>query len=196
MKAVQIESPVIFWARVRNGALVVWDGKEERTYARIRGVVRGVYFKDDEYNGQPYQIALFHIQYQDEKWIMSVRVDSQYFRTLCNYLHTCYADGYLSEELTFAPALAEKDGKKYTAIYVMNARGQWVRSYFGQNSALPQPLVTELAQKKYFDWSPVNGYYVAWLKSTFPAGWGDAANAAITGVIPPPPAEDPDDLPF
>lgn len=196
MKAVQIASPVIYWARVRNGALAVWNGKEEQIFYRLKGRLIGVYFKSDEWNGQTFELCLFHIQYQDERWIMSVRVDSQYFRTLCNYLHTCYAEGCHREELTFAPALTEKDGKKFTAIYVQNGRGNWVRSYFSKGSALPAPLVTQVANKTFYDWTPVNAYYTTWLKTNFPSGWGDAAETAIVEIVPPPPADDPDDLPF
>ncbi len=195
MKAVQYDSPLIYWARVRNGALAVWDGKEEREYKRLKGKLIGVYFKDDEFNGVKFEICLFHVQYQDERWIMSIRVDSQYFRTLCNYLHSCFADGIIREELTFCPALTEKDGKKFTAVYVQDARGRWVRSYFGPKSALPAPITTELAGRKLFDWSPVNSYYRTWLSTNFPQGWGDAASTTVTEVIPPPP-DDPDDLPF
>ena len=200
MKAVTSESPHIYWARVRGGSISVWNGTENIKYKSITGRIAGVYFKQDEYNALPYEVALFYLIYDTERWIMSMRVDSQYFRTLCNYLHTAMVDGLLSMPLKFTPGMNEKDGKRYAAVYVSVPNdGPWIRAYFRAGaSILPPPNVTELGGRKIYDWTPQNEYYKEWLRTNFAGGF-DQEGTKITDIIPAPPpepSEDPDDLPF
>jgi hypothetical protein len=201
MKAVSNESPLIHWARVRNGQITVWNGNETVRFKKISGKINGVYFKSDEYNALPYEVALFHLTFQDERWILSMRVDSQYFRTLCNYLHTLFADGRHTQTLTFTPAMNEKDGKRYAAVYLSiyappGEKEMMIRAYFRtEGSILPPPIITELGGRKLYDWTPVNDYYKEWLKTNFPAGY-DGGTTQIMEQLPPPPSDDPDDLPF
>lgn len=200
MKAVQQESPRVYWARVRNGRFSIWDGRQEVDFKHLNGRICGIYFKNDEYNGTSYEIALFHLIFEDERWIMSVRVDSQYFRTLCNYLHSVQAAGKLHETLTFSPMLDEKEGRKFSALYVSQGQ-KYFRAHFTQTSgrSADQPIVHEVGGRKIYDWTPVNDFYKAFLTSNFSAGWDGVKHetepAPASLDIPPPP-EDPDDLPF
>lgn len=192
MKAVQNQAPTIYWARVRNGMLVVWDGKQEIEFRRLTGKIVGVVYKEDEYAHRTYELALLHVLYQDERWIFSMRVDSQYFRTLCNYLHTCKDEGIHMDELIFCPSYSEKDGKKWTAIYIQQKNERWVRSWKHELPYLPS--VSESNGKKIYDWTVVNNYYKNWLLNEYGTGWQSIHNIVPDSVEPPP--DDPDDLPF
>lgn len=195
MKAVQQEAPKIYWAKVRNGLLQVWDGKHIHEFRRLTGKIVGIYFKEEEYSGTNYELALFHITYQDERWIMSVKLDSQYFRTLCNYLHSCKDIGINHDELIFCPSYSERDGKKWTAIYIQQKNERWIKSFRHELQPPFIPSVTEAGNKKIYDWSGLNNYYKNWLMSEYGHGWEKHNNNVPDETIVPPP-DDPDDLPF
>jgi hypothetical protein len=95
MKMFSNDSPHIVWAKVRNGWLAVWNGKEEILFRHAYGRIVGVSYKMDEWNGNEFEIVLVHLVHDGERWILSMRTDSQYFRTMCNYLYTASAEGVL-----------------------------------------------------------------------------------------------------
>lgn len=195
MKAVQQQTPKIFWAKVKNGILQVWDGKHIHEFKTLSGKIVGIYFKDEEYNGTKYELALFHVIYMDERWIMSVRVDSQYFRSLCNYLHTCKDMGIHNDELIFCPSYSEREGKKWTSIYIQQKNERWVKSYKHELELPYIPKITEAGNRKIYDWTNLNNYYKNWLLSQYGHGWDRIVNVIPDVEIIPPP-DDPDDLPF
>lgn len=200
MKMFSNDVPHIVWAKVRNGKLVVWTGKEEMEFRHAYGRIVGIAYKVDEWNGQEFELVLVHLVHDGERWILSMRTDSQYFRSMVNYLFTAFTEGVLSDPLRFAPHVIEKDGKKYSAMYVSSG-DKYLRAYFGRNAGqgLPEPIVTTLPNgKKYWDFSPQTKFYKEFLAQHFTAGWGDAPEdpTPTSSVLIPPPAEDPDDLPF
>jgi len=198
MKMFTNDIPHIVWARVRNGSLVVWTGKEEISFRHAYGRIRGVAYKMDEYNGQLYEICLLHLVHEGDRWILSLRTDSQYFRSMCNYLYTAAGLGVLGEPLRFAPSFTEKNGKKYSAIYVSHGE-KYLKAHFNATNmgALPQPVTALIGGRTVYDFSPLTNFYKEFLAQHFTQGWGEPIEPlAAAGVNIPAPEEDPDDLPF
>lgn len=170
MKAVNNERSQLFWAEVKNGCLNVWDGEKNVTYKEITGQITGVKFKKGTFNDNEFHFALFQLSYLDERWIMSVRVDSYYFRSLCSYLMTAWTEGKLLDPLIFSPFQSDKDGRKVSSIFVKDPEKNWFKSIAVTDQAikikLPQPIKHETADKIIYDWTPVNQFYKNWLTTT------------------------------
>lgn len=171
MKAVNNERSQLFWATVKNGCLNVWDGEKNLTFREITGQITGVKFKQDSYQGIDYDVALFELSYLEERWVMSVKVDSYYFRSLCSYLMTAWTEGKLLEPLIFSPYQSDKDGRKVSSIFVKDPQKNWFKSIAVTDQAikikLPQPITYQTGENKIvYDWTPLNQFYKAWLTST------------------------------
>jgi hypothetical protein len=199
MKMFTNDVPSIIWARVRNGEIVVWNGREELKFRHAYGRIRGVAYKMDEWNGQAYELCLVHLTHDGERWILSLRTDSQYFRSMCNYLYTAESLGVLGDPLRFAPVITEANGKNYSHLYISHG-DKYLRGYFGKNAGqgLPAPLKIDVAGRTVYDFSPITTFYKEFLARHFSPGWGEPTADAMPEAfqVPPPPADDPDDLPF
>lgn len=197
MKMFSNDSPHIVWARVRNGMLAVWNGKEEILFRHAYGRIVGISYKLDEWNGTEFEIVLVHLVHDGERWILSMRTDSMYFRTMCNYLVTAGADGVLGDPLRFAPTMSEKAGKKYSALYVGHG-DKFLRAYYRAGSpGLPEPVTAQIGGRTVYDFTPQVEFYKAFLARHFSPGWGDSeAKPTPADAFTAAPLEDPDDLPF
>ena len=200
------DSTHIVWARVRNGMISVWNGGEEILFKHAYGRIVGISYKMDEWNGTEFERVLVHLVHDDERWILSMRTDSQYFRTMCNYLVTAGAQGVLYESLRFAPTMNEKAGKKYSALYISHG-DKFLHAYyrtgkpFGINdkhiAGLPDPNTIEIGGRTVYDFTPQVEFYKAFLSRHFSPGWGDSeAKPTPADAFTAAPLEDPDDLPF
>lgn len=170
MKAVNNERSQLYWATVKNGSLSVFDGEKILTFREITGQITGVKYKQDTYQGIDYELALFKLSFMEERWVMSVKVDSYYFRSLCSYLMTAWTEGKLLSPLIFSPYQSEKNGYKVSSIFVKDPEKNWYKSIAVTDQAikikLPQPIKHQAGEKIVYDWTPVNTFYKNWLTNT------------------------------
>jgi len=100
---------------IKQGKLVVKErDKEAVFYSDIFGYITKVEFKDDEYNGQKFEVVKFFIQDMQEKFCLQMRTDSGYFRGLANSLKT----GNPKEKFLIKPNFKEVDGRPRTTCFV------------------------------------------------------------------------------
>jgi hypothetical protein len=201
MKAAINELGPMYWASIKNGRFSVYDRGTVHEYIKIRGQIVGQYMKDDEYQGKKYRICLLHTVYEGERCIISVRTDSGYFRTLCNYLS--YAKQWRREHAVFlfAPSYKEQDGKKISALFVQDVEtNKWLKQlHTKETGTLPAPKLVRINNADVWDWSDVVTFYEQFIISTYPQGWPDdiePARPTMPAELADVPAADPDDLPF
>jgi hypothetical protein len=189
----------IYWASIKTGKFQIYHNGKILSANRLRGRIVGQYMKDDEYNGKKFRICLLHTFYEDERTIISIRTDSGYFRTLCNYLASAKAKGRQNAIFIFSPSLKEQDGKKIAALFLQDAEllGWYKAFYTKETKTLPQPLAVPVNGQNVWDWTPITNFYEQFVKDTFPRGWGsDQEQITTASIIQPMAMDDPDDLPF
>jgi hypothetical protein len=189
----------IYWAGIKAGKFEIYHNGEISSANRLRGRIVGQYMKDDEYNGKKFRICLLHTVYEDERTIISVRTDSGYFRTLCNYLASAKAQNRQNALFIFSPSLKEQDGKKIAALFLQDAEllGWYKAFHTKETKTLPQPLAVQVNGQNVWDWTPITNFYEQFIKDTFLQGWGsDQQPTAPAPVMQPMNLADADDLPF
>jgi len=201
MKAAINELGPMYWASIKNGKFSVYDRGMVHEYTKIRGQIVGQYMKDDEYQGKKYRICLLHTVYEGERCIISVRTDSGYFRTLCNYLSSAKAAGRENAVFVFAPSYKEQDGKKIAALFLQDAEfSNWFKAFHTKETGtLPAPKIVRVNNTDVWDWSETVTFYERFIISTYPQGWPNdpaPARPTIPAELADVPPADPDDLPF
>jgi len=163
MKAFQTNKEKTHWVRIKEGRLCYWDGEKELFFNEMQGLLKEVYFKDDEYQGRKYTEALFTLYYDSDRYILSVNTATSYFRSFCNYL----ASADLKQPILLKPSIKEKEGKKTYSIFVQQ-NGKWLKAYYTkENPGFPQLVVFEVAGKKIYDNSQQVEFWKYWLLSSF-----------------------------
>ena len=203
MKAAINDQIPMYWASIKNGKFSVYDRGTVHEFTKLRGQIVGQYMKDDEYQGKKFRICLFHTVYENERAIISVRTDSGYFRTLCNYLTSAKAANRHNAVLVFAPSYKEQDGKKIAAMFLQDSEFKnWFKAFHTKETeTLPAPKLVKVNNVEIWDWSETVSYYERFVMETYPQGWPDATahvrpNHNIIADIMDMSSENPDDLPF
>jgi len=147
MQAFETKKEKIHWVRIKDGKLCYWNGEKELFFEEMQGVITGVNFKDDEYQGRKYTEAMFTMYWESEKYFFSVNTATSYFRSFCNYL----ASADLTKSILLRPKITEKDGKKTYSIFVQQD-GKWLKAFYNKdNPGFPQLVIFEVAGKKIYD---------------------------------------------
>jgi hypothetical protein len=200
MKAAINDTSLMYWAGIKNGKFSVYDRGTVHEYTKLRGQIVGQYMKDDEFQGKKYRVCLLHTLYKDERTIISVRTDSGYFRTLCNYLTSAKAAGRQNAVFVFAPSYREQEGKKIAALFLQDAEFlNWFKAFHTKETGtLPAPKLVKVNNVNVWDWAETVTYYERFIIATYPQGWPEQSVSVrpnhniLTDII----NEDPDDLPF
>jgi hypothetical protein len=194
-KSVTNDRAQIHWARVANGAFMYWNGTETIKFSKLTGKIIGVTFRMNTYNGTDYETALIMTDYQGERWVFSVRTDSQYFRSLVNYLMFADQEGKLFETLEFCPRTkTDQHGRTFNKLFVALKGGYFLKQWFtvGDPKNIPQAIKHDIGGKIVWIWTAQDEYLKNWLLDKF--------NGNVHGerqpAEQPPLEENPDDLPF
>jgi hypothetical protein len=123
-----------------NGDIELFDA--------VDGIIRGVEFKDDEYQGTKFRKLLLTLQDGDEKYLVQVRTDSGYFRGLTNSI----ANANVDVPVKLIASSKQVEGKPQTTIFV-NQEGhalkwKWTKDNMGE---LPQLETVKLKGKTVYD---------------------------------------------
>lgn len=183
MKAFETEKEKIYWIRIKDGNFVYWDGQKEITYDQMKGQIVGYYIKENEINGQKFEECLFTLNCEGEKYILSMRTDSSYFRIFCNYIPNLD----LNESILIKVRMDVIQGKKKGSIFVKQF-ANWIKAYFTRDDMkdYPGPKIINLGEKIVYDNTDQINYWKNYLKNKF------AVHTVRLSLID----NDPDDLPF
>jgi hypothetical protein len=164
MKAFETNKEKIHWVKIKDGKLSYWNGEKELIFDEMQGIISDIYFKDDEYQGKKYTLALFTIFCDQEKYILSINTDSSYFRSFCNYLRS--AD--LTKNVLIRPKITEDEGKKKYSIFLQQ-EGKWIKAYYTKlhPGDFPQLVVHEIEGKKVYDNDLQIAFWKKWLIDTY-----------------------------
>lgn len=80
----------------------------------ISGVISGVNFKNEEYEGKAYEKMELVLMDGEDRFILSIRTDSGYFRGFCNSLRS----GNPTEKIRIAPNYKLVNDKPQTTCFV------------------------------------------------------------------------------
>ena len=159
MKAFETKKEKIHWVRIKDGRLCYWNGEKELIFEEMQGLITGVNFKNEEYQGRKYTEAIFTLYFESEKYFLSVNTDTSYFRSFCNYL----ANADLKKPVLLRPKITEKENKKSYSIFVQQ-EGKWLKAYFTKEKpGLPELVVLEVAGKKIYDNTGQIEFWKHWL---------------------------------
>lgn len=185
------------FVNISKGKLYTKKKNEDAVFFdAISGVITGVQFKKDEYEGKPYEKAEITLVDGDEKFILTMRVDSGYFRGFCNSLKS----GSPTERVRIAPFTKEEDGKTSTTCFV-SQNNQALKHFHTKDNLgdLPELKRVRFKGQDVWDGTEQIDYWKKWLSDI---QWkhelmADAAEPVKAYRPTPKEVEDvKDDLPF
>lgn len=137
-------------------------GDKERSYfTDIDGTITKVEFKNEEYQGQHFEITKIHLVDKEDKYILQMRTDSGYFRGFCNSLKSSPNP---TEKINIAPSSKEKDGKPQTTCFVKQYGRALKHAHTQANPGdLPQVKAVEFKGKTQWDGTEQIAYWKKWL---------------------------------
>lgn len=105
----------ITFVNISKGKLYTKEkDKDAIFYTEIYAYITKVDFRQDEYNGQKFEVAEFNLLDNGEKYVLKLRTDSGYFRGLANSLKS----GNPKEKFVIIPNYKEEEGKTKTTCFV------------------------------------------------------------------------------
>ena len=139
-------------------------GDKERNYfTDIDGTITRVEFKDEEYQGQKFEVAKITLVDNDDRFILQMRTDSGYFRGFCNSLKSSPNP---TERINIAPSSKEKDGKPQTTCFVKQYGRALKHAHTKDNMGdLPQVNKVTFKGKEQWDATEQIEYWKKWLSS-------------------------------
>jgi len=152
------------FVNISNGQLYTKEKDKERQYfTDIDGTITKVEFKDEEYQGQNFEVAKITLVDKDDRYILQMRTDSGYFRGFCNSLKSSPNP---TEKINIAPSSKEKDGKPQTTCFVKQY-GRALKHAHTLNNMGDLPQVTKVTFKGKDQWDGTEqiAYWKKWLSS-------------------------------
>lgn len=182
------------FVNIKEGKLYTKEkDKEPVFFDAISGIITGVQFKKDEYQGKPYEKAELTIMDGGEKYILSIRTDSGYFRGFCNSLMT----GIPTEEVRISPSSKTVNDKPQTTCFVSQHNKALKHKFTKDNLGdLPQLKKVQFKGNEYWDGSDQIEYWKNWLKSIKWLHEAIASSVSEEEVAETITQEPEDDLPF
>ena len=188
------------FVNISEGRLYTKEKDKERQYfTDIDGTITKVEFKDEEYQGQQFEIAKITLVDKDDRYILQMRTDSGYFRGFCNSLKSSPNP---TERINIAPSSKEKDGKPQTTCFVKQYGRALKHAHTMDNMGdLPQVKQVTFKGKTQWDGTEQINYWKNWLLSIkwdheLVAGASNTAEAIKKQETVDTFMNAPDDLPF
>lgn len=131
-------------------------------YDNLTGRIIGVQFKEDQYNGQEFTVAVFEIVDNQNTYLLQIRVDSGYFRTLCNSLRS--AD--VNRIVTLSGIYTKTNNKTKTVLFVKQD-GKTLKHYFTKDNMGELPALEKVTynNKDRYDSTKQQQFWMDWLTS-------------------------------
>ena len=96
------EKKGVIFLNIKEGKLVSKNESGEiQTHDGVKGTLVKIDFVTDEYEGRNFEKARIMIKYQEDVYLLQMKLDSGYFRGFCNSLKS----GNPKEEIYIKPSL-------------------------------------------------------------------------------------------
>ncbi len=166
-------------------------GEEPVLFDYISGKITDMKIKSDTYEGKTYEKVEITLMDIGEKFILSMRIDSGYFRGFINSLKN--AD--LDETLTISPSMKTKDDKTVTTCFVIQNEKPLKHFYTKDNQQdFPQMEMIKINGKNLWDGTKQINFWKEWIESI---EWPEGVKEEIINEAASKETTEPvDDLPF
>jgi hypothetical protein len=120
------------FVNIKEGSLVIKtkDGVLE-TYDSLEGIIEKVEFITEEYEGKKIEKAKFYVNDIGEIFILQIKVNSGYFRGLCNSLASSSAP---KDMLKIVPSLKKDDKGKPKSTCFVGQNGKFLKHAFTKDN--------------------------------------------------------------
>ena len=180
----------VTFLNIRQGRIVVKEQGAIKEYGAVEGEIRKVQFVEEEYEGKKVEKARIYMNAVGQSFVLSIKVDSGYFRGFVNSLRSSTNPKSMVE---IQPHMS-KDGKKQTTCFV-SQNGITLKHFFTKNNIgdLPQLEKFEFKGETKYDNTKQIEYWKKWINETFnePTDGSSSIVEPISEV-----SKSLDDLPF
>jgi len=102
------------FVNISKGKFTIKKDSIYEQYDTLTGRITEVEIRTDEYENKKFEVAVFTLLDNVDTYLLKIRVDSGYFRAMCNALKT----GDLNKIVKLNPISKEVNGKTTTGMYV------------------------------------------------------------------------------
>lgn len=158
------EKKGVIFLNIKEGKLV---SKNEigdiQTHDGVRGTLIKIDFVTDEYEGRNFEKARIMIKYQEDVYLLQMKLDSGYFRGFCNSLKS----GNPKEEVYIKPSLTkDEQGRNNATCFVKQGNNFLKHAYTKANMGdLPELKVVTFGGKTLYDNTGQVAFWKKWLDS-------------------------------
>jgi hypothetical protein len=154
----------VIFLNIKEGKLVSKkETGEIETYDGVKGTLTRIEFVKDEYEGRAFEKARIILRYQDDVYMLQMKLDSGYFRGFCNSLKS----GNPKEEIYIKPSLTkDEQGRNNATCFVKQGNSFLKHAYTKNNMGdLPELKVVTFGGKTLYDNTEQVGFWKKWLDS-------------------------------
>jgi hypothetical protein len=154
----------VIFLNIKEGKLVSKkETGEIETYDGVKGTLTRIEFVKDEYEGRAFEKARITLRYQDDVYMLQMKLDSGYFRGFCNSLKS----GNPKEQIYIKPSLTkDEQGRNNATCFVKQGNSFLKHAYTKNNMGdLPELKVVTFAGKTLYDNTEQVGFWKKWLDS-------------------------------
>lgn len=107
------------YVNIKEGKLFVGKGDERKEFTALTGYITDLEIKQDEYQGEKYDVLLITVVDEGDKFLLKMRVGSGYFIGFCMAI----GNADLRYKISIIPNLKEEDGKKKMTCFLTQKIG-------------------------------------------------------------------------
>jgi hypothetical protein len=158
------EKKGVIFLNIKEGKLVSKkENGETESFDGVRGTLIKIEFVKDEYEGRTFEKARIMIKYQDDVYLLQMKLDSGYFRGFCNSLKS----GNPKEEIYIKPSLSkDEQGRNNATCFVKQGNSFLKHAYTKNNMGdLPELKVVNFGGKTLYDNTEQVAFWKNWLDS-------------------------------
>jgi hypothetical protein len=158
------EKKGVIFLNIKEGKIVSKkENGETESFDGVRGTLIKIEFVKDEYEGRTFEKARIMIKYQDDVYLLQMKLDSGYFRGFCNSLKS----GNPKEEIYIKPSLSkDEQGRNNATCFVKQGNSFLKHAYTKNNMGdLPELKVVNFGGKTLYDNTEQVAFWKNWLDS-------------------------------
>lgn len=149
----------LIFLNISKGYFVKSINKDE-TYKELTGTIISAHIKSDFYKQQEYKVCLLKIIDESETYILSLKCDSMYFKSLCNSLKSSDID----KPVTIKPSYNEHTNKSTCFVIQYGKSLKWFHT-LDKPGDMPITKKHEVNGKIIYDSTDQTEYWINWIKN-------------------------------